>query len=49
MAHLRYSVLYPSKINGINKDNALCIDIVGVPNIGRLESKLLLNKRNMNW
>ena len=39
MAHLRYSVLYPSKINGINKDNALCIVIVGDPNVSHLESK----------
>ena len=39
MAHLRYSVLYLNKIDGINKDNAMCIEIVGVPNVGHLIGK----------
>ena len=39
MAHLRYSVLYQGKIDGINKDNALCIVIVGDPNVSHLKSK----------
>ena len=49
MAHLRYSVLYQSEMDGINKDNALCIVIVGDPNVSHLESKLLLDIGNMYW
>ena len=49
MAHLRYSVLYQGKIDGVNKDNAVCIVIVGDPNVSHLGSKLLLDIGNMYW
>ncbi len=49
MAHLRYSVLYQGKIDGISKDNTMCIVIVGDPNVSHLEGKRLLDNWNMYW
>ena len=49
MAHLRYSVLYQGKINGVNKDNAVCIVIVGDPNVSHKKSRILSDIGNMYW
>ena len=50
MAYLRYSVLYHCKNRwNKNKDNVMCIIIVGDPNVSHLESKLLLDIGNMYW
>ena len=50
MAYLRYSVLYHCKNRwNKNKDNVMCIIIVGNPNVDQLERNRLLVNHNMYW